>query len=693
MGPDAPARRLPGGRTRHVARRRSPALTDGELRLMQVLWDRGRATVGDVVDGIPGGEKPAYNTVLTILRILEKKGYITHEKDGRAHVYMPLIDQDPGPPRRAVAPPQPILRRLAGTAGVEPAPGRPSRSRRTATRARVARRATSGNPGTVAMDALAAWLWQGSVVTLAVAAGLRLLPRVSAATRHLAWWLTLCSVVALPVAYAARTSPPAAPKLTGLTSWNSASALFARRARPGDARVAGPGTDTPGGPSCAGVESVASRSDADTAPGESGSGAPVTTAAAWTLPAPPDWAVAVALGAWLGFVALSLVRVARGVSHVRRLARRAVPMPQSREARLRLWTSHRLAGRPVTLRVSRDVRVPCALGLGPATILVPRGLFARIEDGALDQLVMHERAHLQRYDDWTRLAEALVSSVAGIHPAVGWIARQIDLERETACDDLVVQATGDTRTVRDVSRHCRVRDDEGGTANVTTAGARRVSLARPAGTAGPPAVRPPPQRDDVALARAPARDDVRVVRPGARLSCRRHRWCGSGPTSCRRQPLRPWADARPMRFVTPTLGPSLQRPFRPGHHPRPDHPNDRRASSPAASLTTPAVPRRRVPRCPARCPLLPRPTEAVPAQPDAGEQHVQLPAALSSRRGRAPGTRRRHGNAVGSQHVGRAERPQPLVRRGAGRQHRRRRSEEGRSRRRRLLRESRPGGR
>ena len=62
------------------------------------------------------------------------------------------------------------------------------------------------------MDALAAWLWQGSVVTLAVAAGLRLLPRVSAATRHLAWWLTLCSVLALPVAYAARTSPPATPK-------------------------------------------------------------------------------------------------------------------------------------------------------------------------------------------------------------------------------------------------------------------------------------------------------------------------------------------------------------------------------------------------------------------------------------------------------------------------------------------------
>ena len=76
-----------------MARRKSAALTDGELRLMQVLWARGHATVGEVVDGLPVPEKPAYNTVLTILRILERKGYVTHEKDGRAHVYVPLIDR------------------------------------------------------------------------------------------------------------------------------------------------------------------------------------------------------------------------------------------------------------------------------------------------------------------------------------------------------------------------------------------------------------------------------------------------------------------------------------------------------------------------------------------------------------------------------------------------------------------------
>ncbi len=58
---------------------------------MQVLWARGRATVGDVVDALRGRRTPAYNTVLTVLRILEEKGYVAHEKEGRAFVYMPRV--------------------------------------------------------------------------------------------------------------------------------------------------------------------------------------------------------------------------------------------------------------------------------------------------------------------------------------------------------------------------------------------------------------------------------------------------------------------------------------------------------------------------------------------------------------------------------------------------------------------------
>jgi predicted transcriptional regulator len=85
-----------------MARRQSPALTDAELRIMRVLWDRTRATVGEVVELIEGPDKPAYNSILTVLRILERKGYVTHEKDGRAFVYLPVIDQSQAR-RRAVS--------------------------------------------------------------------------------------------------------------------------------------------------------------------------------------------------------------------------------------------------------------------------------------------------------------------------------------------------------------------------------------------------------------------------------------------------------------------------------------------------------------------------------------------------------------------------------------------------------------
>jgi len=74
-----------------VARKRSPTLTEAELRLMEILWQKGSATVNDVLEELPKRLSLAYNTVLTTLRILEKKGYILHEKEGRAFVYRPVM--------------------------------------------------------------------------------------------------------------------------------------------------------------------------------------------------------------------------------------------------------------------------------------------------------------------------------------------------------------------------------------------------------------------------------------------------------------------------------------------------------------------------------------------------------------------------------------------------------------------------
>lgn len=76
-----------------MPRPKSPTLTEAELRLMQILWDRGASTVGDVLGALPRKMGLAYTTVLTTLRILEAKGYVKRKKEGRAHVYSPVVDQ------------------------------------------------------------------------------------------------------------------------------------------------------------------------------------------------------------------------------------------------------------------------------------------------------------------------------------------------------------------------------------------------------------------------------------------------------------------------------------------------------------------------------------------------------------------------------------------------------------------------
>jgi len=77
-----------------VPPRQSPTLTEAELRIMDVLWQRGSGTVQEVLDRLSLKPALAYNSVLTTIRILEKKGYVAHHaSDGRAHVYEPLIAQ------------------------------------------------------------------------------------------------------------------------------------------------------------------------------------------------------------------------------------------------------------------------------------------------------------------------------------------------------------------------------------------------------------------------------------------------------------------------------------------------------------------------------------------------------------------------------------------------------------------------
>src|SRR5262245_21211321 len=91
-----------------MARKPSPALTDAEARVMPVLWQNETATVADVVSALRRKHPVTYSTVQTMLRILETKGYVTHDKVARAFIYRPLIDEQQAR-RRAL---RQIVRRL-----------------------------------------------------------------------------------------------------------------------------------------------------------------------------------------------------------------------------------------------------------------------------------------------------------------------------------------------------------------------------------------------------------------------------------------------------------------------------------------------------------------------------------------------------------------------------------------------------
>jgi BlaI family transcriptional regulator, penicillinase repressor len=75
-----------------VPPKQSATLTEAELRIMDVLWRKGSGTVQQVLDWLPS--PLAYNSILTTIRILEKKGHVKHAKDGRAHVYEPVIGRE-----------------------------------------------------------------------------------------------------------------------------------------------------------------------------------------------------------------------------------------------------------------------------------------------------------------------------------------------------------------------------------------------------------------------------------------------------------------------------------------------------------------------------------------------------------------------------------------------------------------------
>ncbi len=77
-----------------MPRPRQPGLTENELEVMQILWKQAPLTVSDILSSIQRKPMPAYTSLLTLVQTMEKKGYIKHEKSGKAFAYLPMLKQE-----------------------------------------------------------------------------------------------------------------------------------------------------------------------------------------------------------------------------------------------------------------------------------------------------------------------------------------------------------------------------------------------------------------------------------------------------------------------------------------------------------------------------------------------------------------------------------------------------------------------
>ena len=193
--------------------------------------------------------------------------------------------------------------------------------------------------------------------------------------------------------------------------------------------------------------------------------APGTHAVRSEIVLPGIWAVGI-FAVWMLIVALATLRIAVGLWKLRRLRRGAVPLetsdfsrttttpviqtlsiqtPVFQHAGIQEVVAQFQSTRRVEVRRSSAVSVPTAIGFFRPAILIPDWVLRDLSAEELKVILLHEFAHLRRWDDWTNLAQKLVRTVFFFHPAVWWIERRLSLEREMACDEAVLAETENPR--------------------------------------------------------------------------------------------------------------------------------------------------------------------------------------------------------------------------------------------------------
>jgi beta-lactamase regulating signal transducer with metallopeptidase domain len=259
-----------------------------------------------------------------------------------------------------------------------------------------------------------------ALLTAAVWLAHRIAPRrvLNATTRYVVWWATLAVTLALPLLFWHVDSPP--PPIVILP----ASPVVFEQPAPADVVLSEPSAQAPS-------------------------------------PTPhlhfPSFPVAIPAGPWLRWglacwmlaSAFLMSRLAISYALLDRRRARAWAAPARLRARSERWLEICGTARRVRLAGSAEIATPVAVGPRCPSILMPARMLTSLDDDDLDRVGLHEAAHLARRDDYALLIQRILEALFALHPVVRWITRQIDLEREVACDDFVVEALGRARSYAD----------------------------------------------------------------------------------------------------------------------------------------------------------------------------------------------------------------------------------------------------
>ncbi len=267
--------------------------------------------------------------------------------------------------------------------------------------------------------------WQSTALALAVALGLRMVQRTSASVRCAIWTGALLLAIALPVIdYAAAPSVPlpqtstvkhaaaiVPPSLPALRPAHEAAAL--RSIPTGAVHWVAPASirSEPAPAAKPHISLPAVRLSLATILQSIAQNAFLLWCAGMTL-----------FGLRFAYQVGCLLAAKREIEPVNHLAL--------------TWGSR--TRRAVRIGLSDRIAVPCLLGMFKPVIALPRALACELSDADLQRVVLHEAAHLQRGDDWFNLVEQLALVILFFNPAIHVIARRIEIEREIACDDLVI---------------------------------------------------------------------------------------------------------------------------------------------------------------------------------------------------------------------------------------------------------------